>query len=614
MTHHPVHAFIKRLLRPPGLGLSRQELSLLAFAVSIGFLAAVGALLFRSLIEGLQFLFWPEGLSFVDQIQAAPWWQVLLIPFVGGLVAGPLIAFVIPEARGPGVPEVILSVTTRQSTIRHRVTSLKGLITGLLLATGASVGREGPIVQIGSSVGSSIAQFFNLNPEMRRLCLACGAAAGIAATFNAPITGSLFALEIILMNIEVSYISYIVIASITGSVLSRIFWGDFPAFHGVPFALGHYSELAGYLLLGLLAGVVSILFVRVLFATETLFLRLRLPPWITPAMGGLFLGGMGLVIPQVMGVGYDTVNAALDNNLPLQMAALLLAGKIVATSICIGSGMSGGIFAPSLYLGASLGTVTGLAASHIWPDLALNPAYFALTGMGAVVAGTTLAPITAIVTIFELTLNSQIILPLMIACISSTLVVRLFFGFSVYELKLLRGGMNIVRGHDVGILRNLYVRDFMRSTVPTLQTTNTLAEVVEAVSSSPFPHFAVQNADQELVGVLSLRDLRQALLEYEEKKDVLTAQDLMSTDPVTISSWDNMEKALHLFEAHKYSMFPVVDSWNRVMGILTKDDLLKAYDQKVLKDRVLSSQAKMGRKGRKKGAGRRGVGDEKKKT
>jgi CIC family chloride channel protein len=586
----PIIEHLKAAFRPLHSGLPRQDLSLLFFAVGIGFLAAVGALLFRTLIEIMQAGFWPDGSSLIDQVRAAPWWQILLVPTLGGLVAGPIITFLVPEARGPGVPEVILSVTSRQSTIRHRVTFLKGLITSLLLAAGASVGREGPIVQIGSSVGSSVAQLFDLSPELRRLCLACGAAAGISATFNAPITGAVFAMEIILLNIEVSYISHLVIASITGSVLSRIFWGDFPAFHVVDFQLENYLQIFGYLLLGLLAGLISIVFVRAIYTTENIFNRLPLPQWLCPALGGLLLGTMALFLPQIMGVGYDTVNSALDGSLPLQLALYLLAGKLVATSICIGSGMSGGIFAPSLYLGAALGTALGYVLSLVWPGLDLHPAFFALAGMGAVVSGTTLAPITAIVTIFELTLHPQIILPLMVSCISATLVVRLLFGVSAYEMKLLRRGINIVRGHDVSILRDLCVRDFMRHTVPIISLKASLDDIVEEMSTSPYPHFVVEDDQHQLAGVLSLRDVREALLYFEDLKEGVIAADLMTTHVTTITSQDNMETALHLFEDHPYSMFPVVDTENHVVGILTKDDLLKAYDQKVLKDRLLSAR------------------------
>ncbi|MFO8033004.1 MAG: chloride channel protein [Desulfohalobiaceae bacterium] len=568
-----------------------RDFSLLGFALAIGFLAAIGALIFRFMIELFQYLFWASGETFLDQVSASPWWLTLSLPALGGLVAGPIIHRFAPEARGPGVPAVILSVSTQQSTIRHRVTFIKGLVSSLLLGTGASVGREGPVVQIGASVGSSLAQVFRLRPDLRRVCLACGAAAGIAATFNAPIAGSLFALEIILMNIEVAYISHIVIAAITGSVLSQVFWGEFPAFEVVPFVLGSYWELAAYLLLGLAAGMISICFVRLTYGLDSLFARLPLPDWIKPAMGGLAVGCLALALPRVLGVGYDTVNAALSGSLLWNTALFLLGAKLLATSLCIGSGMSGGILAPSLYLGATLGIVVGMASMQLGISQDLHPGFFALAGMGAVVSGTTLAPITAIMTIFELTLHYQIILPLMLSCISSTLVVRILFGYSAYEMKLVRSGVNIVRGHDVGILRNLLVREFMRRDFAWMYEDAPLSELYENLMKSAFPHLVVLNAKEELAGVVSLRDLRPVLSRLHELQDKLAVRDLMSRKAITLEEGDDMEKAMHIFEQHRFSLVPVVRGAEpkQVSGILTKDDLLIAYDQKVLKDRVLSS-------------------------
>ena len=564
------------------------DLALLGFSIGIGLLAALGALVFRLLIELFQSIFWAGSGSLIEQVAATPWWLVVAIPAAGGLLVGPVITFLVPEARGPGVPEVILAVTSRQSTIRHRVTLLKAAVTSLLIGTGASVGREGPIVQIGSSVGSSLAQLFGLDPHLRRLCLACGAAAGIAATFNAPIAGSMFALEIILLNIEVGYISYIVIAAITGSVLSRLFWGDLPTFQITPFVLDNYWELSAYLLLGIVAGFISIAFVKCIFAAEDGFNRLPIPDWCKPGLGGLLLGVLALLLPQLLGVGYDTLNHSLSATLGLSLALLLLGGKMLATSLCIGSGMSGGIFAPSLYLGGCLGTVIGFGALLVWPDQNISPAFFALAGMGAVVSGTTLAPITAILTIFEITLHYQIILPLMLACISSTLVVRFAFGYSVYELKLLRRGANIFRGHDIAILRNISVKEVMRLNFETMSADTPLESVIERIQNSLFPHFVVLGAEQRLAGVLSLRDLRTALIHYEDLKNLIVVGEVMSRRVITLFEHDHLEKALHLFEKHHVSMLPVIDPDFRVLGILCKDDLLKAYDEKVLKDRVLS--------------------------
>jgi CIC family chloride channel protein len=381
-----------------------------------------------------------------------------------------------------------------------------------------------------------------------------------------------------------------VVASITGSVLARIFWGQFPVFKVMPFFLLSNWELAIYLGLGLACGLAAICFVRLIFGLDSAFSRLPLPEWLKPALGGLGLGLLALQLPEVLGVGYETVNAALTDSLGLRLALTLLGAKLLATSLCIGSGMSGGIFAPSLFLGAMLGTAVGLVATAVLPDLAVSPAFFALAGMGGMVSGTTLAPITAIVTIFELTLQYQIILPLMLTCISSTLVVRFLFGYSVYEMKLLRRGINIVRGHDVGILRNLLVRDFMRRDFTVVREDTPLQELYGHLAESAYPHFVVLNASDELRGVVSLRDLRKVLPRYEELKESVTAGELMTRKVVTLKERDHLETALHVFERNHFSFVPVLRESGQlqVLGIMTKDDLLTAYDQKVLKDRVLS--------------------------
>jgi CIC family chloride channel protein len=355
--------------------------------------------------------------------------------------------------------------------------------------------------------------------------------------------------------------------------------------------LTHYWELNVYLVLGLLAGLVAIGFVRLTYTMDSLFRRLRITEWAKPAIGGLLLGLIALKLPHVMGVGYETVNWALAGSLGLKMAVLLLFAKIFATSICIGSGMSGGIFAPSLVVGATLGTAVGLVANQLLPDLGLSPCHYALAGMGAVVAGTTLAPITAVLTIFELTYTSQIILPLMVACIASAIVVRLLFGYSAYEMKLLKQGINIMRGHDVGILRNLHAKDFMSKEFESLRDSTPLLEIVDQATHSPYPHFVVLNQREELVGVLSLRDIRASLGKLGDLKDIVVASDIMSREVITLSAHDNLEKALHLFEGHRVSFVPITDPERpqKVMGILKKDDLLGAYKERVLKDRILSS-------------------------
>ncbi len=558
----------------------------LLLAVVIGGLAGLGAVFFRWLIELGITLFWPGQGGFLDQYDLAPWYWRLAVPVVAGLILGPLLHFVAPEIRGPGVPEVMASLALRDGIIRHRVTMAKSFATATFIAAGCSLGREGPIVQIGSSIGSSLSQLFRLGPDHRKLAVACGAAAGIAATFQAPMAGTLFVVEILLFDLEVASLSNIVIAAVTGTLVAKSFWSDGALFQTPVFTLSHPAELLVYLALGVLAGLLSLLFMSAIFALTKALSKLNIPGWLTPALGGLTIGLIGLSCPEALGVGYDTMNQALHGHMLLASVALLLLVKLIATSACIGSGMSGGIFAPSLFLGAMLGALWGQLVLSFWAGPTLLPAYCALVGMGAVVAGTTLAPITAILTIFELSYNYEIILPLMLACIPSIIIVRLLHGFSIYETRLLMDGIRIVRGHDANRLRALKIRDYICKNFTSLPEDTPLAEIMTEVMTNPFPHFVITKPDGQLAGVLTLRDVRALLAQPGPADPTITAADLMKTEIATVNEDDNMEDAFHLFSNHHFSFLPVLSSvkQNKTIGCLKKDDLITAYNQHILKD------------------------------
>jgi CIC family chloride channel protein len=573
---------------PIRLSDTTQEILALFFAILIGVLAGFGALAFRAYIAVGQWLLWPGGRHFLEQVERAPWWLLLLLPALGGLVVGLVIAYLAQELRGPGVPEVMEAVALRDGYIAPRIVLLKPLCTGTIIAAGGSVGREGPVVQIGSAIGSTLAQVFNLTPEKTRICLACGAAAGIAATFNAPFAGVMFAVEIILADLQVAYLGHIVLAAVTGAVLARHFMGDFPVFTISSFVLKHPGELWVYLFLGVAAGLVSVAFINAVFGLDTLFRKLPLPEWLKPALGGLALGALGLLTPHVFGVGYDSVNLALTGNVVLAAALLFLISKFLATSLCLGSGMSGGIFAPSLFIGAMLGTAVALGGNLLF-GLDLEPSYFALVGMGALVSGATLAPITAIITIFELTNTYAIIVPLMAGCIGSLLTVKYLYGFSIYETKLLRRGVNLVRGHEINILRSLKVRDTMIPRFETLHEATPLAEILVRAERNPYPFFVVVNEHEELSGVLSLWDLRHVMPHTQELAYLVVARDLMTEQVVTVTPDDNLHTGRTLLEERNFAYLPVVVPPERtnVVGLLKLDDVLHAYQQKLVKERLL---------------------------
>jgi len=563
----------------------------LLLALIIGGLAGLGAVFFRWLIGFEISLFWSGNDGFLQQYQQASSWLKFGAPVLAGLVMGPLLAYFAPEVRGPGVPEVMAALALRDGKIRHRVTLIKSFATATFIAAGCSVGREGPIVQIGSSIGSSLTQLFRLGPDYRRLAVACGAAAGIAATFQAPMAGTLFAVEVLLFDLEVASLSNIVIAAVTGTVVSKLFWSDETVFQIPFFTLTHPAELLLYFGLGIAAGLFSLLFMAFIFGLTRLLNRAHIPVWLTPALGGLVVGLVGLFQPEALGVGYETINHVLHGNVVFTGAVLLLLAKLITTSACVGSGMSGGIFAPSLFLGAILGSIIGCLAQLIWPDTPLSPAHYALVGMGAVVAGTTLAPITAIMTIFELTYNYEIVLPLMTACIPAIIVVRLLHGYSIYETKLLVQGVRIVRGHDANRLRNMKVKQYLCRDFHPLRTQTPFHDLVQDILTSPFPHFVVLDEQDQLAGVLTLRDVREQLADPAYTGEGVVAADLMKTSVITVGEEQNMEEPFHLFARHNISFMPVISSADntKVVGCLKKDDLLNAYNQHVLRDQVQPS-------------------------
>jgi len=563
----------------------------LLLALIIGGLAGLGAVFFRWLIGFETSLFWSGNGGFLEQYQQASPWLKFGAPVLAGLAMGPLLAYFAPEVRGPGVPEVMAALALRDGKIRHRVTLIKSFATASFIAAGCSVGREGPIVQIGSSIGSSLTQLFRLGPDYRRLAVACGAAAGIAATFQAPMAGTLFAVEVLIFDLEVASLSNIVVAAVTGTVVSKLCWSDETVFQIPFFTLTHPAELLLYFGLGIAAGLFSLLFMAFVFGLTRLLNRMQIPVWLTPALGGLVVGVVGLFQPEALGVGYETISHVLDGNIVFFGAVLLLLAKLITTSACVGSGMSGGIFAPSLFLGAVLGSIIGCLAQLIWPDTPLSPAHYALVGMGAVVAGTTLAPITAIMTIFELTYNYEIVLPLMAACIPAIIVVRLLHGYSIYETKLLMQGIRIVRGHDANRLRNMKVKQYLCRDFHPLRTQTPFHDLIQDILTNPFPHFVVLDEQDQLAGVLTLRDVREQLADPAYTGEGVVAADLMKTSVVTVGEEKNMEEPFNLFARHNIAFMPVVaaDDEKKVVGCLKKDDLLNAYNQHVLRDQVQPS-------------------------
>ena len=384
-------------------------------AVLVGVIAGFGAVLFWKMIEASSWLFFKEG-----AIALAPLgrYYVILIPAIGGLIFAPLIYFLAREAKGEGPPEVMEAVAVERGRIRWQVTPIKVLVSSICIGSGGSVGREGPIVQIGASAGSTIGQWFRVSDEWLKTLVLCGAAGGISATFNAPLAGIIFALEVIAGRFMTPRFGYIVISSVAANVIAHIFL--FSEAHPTSFVMPQYSivsywELLLYALLGVVTAFVALGFMRFFYKTEDIFARLKVPEYLKPAIGGLLIGLIGLYYPQVFGVGYGihyepggilaqsgAVDQALAGQIGLSTLVAILLLKMLATSFTLGSGGSGGVFAPSLFIGAMLGGIFGVGVHYLFPGISASSGAYALVGMGAFFAVAVRGPITAIIILFEL--------------------------------------------------------------------------------------------------------------------------------------------------------------------------------------------------------------------
>ena len=556
-------------------------------AVTVGLAGGLGAVGFRYLINFFQLISYGSGDNLLELARSTSWYFRMWIPALGGLVIGPLVYFLAREAKGHGVPEVMEAVALRSGIIRKRVVFIKSLASAICIGTGGSVGREGPIVQIGSAIGSTIGQLLRVSADRIKTLVGCGAAAGIAATFNAPIAGSMFALEVILGDFGLATFSPIVISSVVATAVSRHFLGDTPAFIVPAYELISVWELPLYVILGLFCAVVAVTFTTLLYRSEDIFDHLRFPEYLKAVLGGLILGVMGLLFPHILGVGYDAIDLSLMERLSWWLLFLLALSKILATSITIGSGGSGGIFAPSLFMGAMAGGFFGNVAHQIFPGVTASPGAYSIVGMGAVVSGTTHGPLSAILILFEMTGNYKIILPLMIACIISSMASSQLLEESIYTLKLARRGINIRAGKEINVLKSILVKDVMNPKVETIPENLSLGRLAEKISKSKYNSFPVVVEGDTLTGILSFFDCRDVIFD-ENLKDLLVAKDLAKQKVITISLDDNLYNALEKITLEDFSILPVVspDNSSKLLGVLTRRDIIGAYSKAVVKKSI----------------------------
>ncbi len=573
---------------------------MIGVAIICGLAGAFGAVVFRLLIRIFQALFF-EGADGVvavfeegmlaeagDPREVAGHldaWRVVLIPAIGGLIVGPLVWFLAREAKGHGVPEVIEAIAVRGGVMRPRVVAVKTLASAISIGTGGSVGREGPIVQIGSAIGSVLGQWLKVPTRQLRTIVGCGAAAGIAATFNAPIAGALFAVEVVVGDFAVTQFSPIVISAVVATVVSRYFLGNTPAFSVPEYEVGGPLELLPFMVVGLAAGIVGTIFVKFLYRTEDAFGKIPIPEWSKASLGGLLIGGIALQFPHILGVGYSTIGDALTGQLSITMLGLLLGMKLLATSITIGSGGSGGIFAPSLFLGAMTGGFFGKIMNEWFPNFSSDSGLYALVSMGAVVAATTHAPLSAIIIIFELTQEIDVIPPVMAAAVVSSTLAMLLSRDSIYTMKLTRRGIDLKKDDDPNVLKSMFVREIVDEDPGVVLASARLDEVLTQVVEGGHNELFVVNEAGELLGAIHFSELRRVIMEQDALRGVIVAGDLVEAPRARVTPEDDLALAMQLFSNHHVEEVPVVDPEDprKLIGSILQRDVIAAYSREVMR-------------------------------
>lgn len=560
-----------------------EQVMTLLVAALIGALAAVGALIFRAMILGSEKIFWGTTQLTAEYINALPWWWQLLAPALGALLIAPIVVKYAPQARGSGIPEVIEATALHGAVVPRRIVPLKAIAAALTIGSGGSAGREGPIVHIGAAIGSWLAQYYRVSVRETRTYVGCGVAGGIAATFNTPFAGALFAVEVVLGDFGTAKISPIVIASIVATVISRHYKGNFPHIDVPAFEeVTTFQSLLIYVGVGVACGFTAALFIKMMVRGWKLAGRWPWSPYLMPAAGGLAVGATGLLFPQVYGVGYDTINAVLEGNLDIKFMMLLVGAKLLATCFTLCSGGSGGIFAPSLFIGAIIGGICGQFFNLVAPGVVSSSLVYVLVGMGAMVAGATRAPISAILVIFELTYAPSIIVPLMAACIPALLVSSTLHADSIYIAKLTQKGVRLKKQHEVNLLKGMHVNDVMQSRVPAVAPSLPLVQVLEKFMASSFPVMWMTDDKGKLLGVLESTNLQIALLEREALSGLIVAEDVAIPPGAVLRPRDDLSFAMRLFDDVEYQILPVVDADSgRVVADLLRSDVMHAYNREL---------------------------------
>jgi CIC family chloride channel protein len=521
------------------------------------------------------------GGGMIDSLRMEHRWFLFLIPVLGGLFSGWLVYTYAPEAEGHGTDAAIDAFHNKKGLIRHRVPFVKGLASMVTIGTGGSAGREGPIAQIGAGISSFLATRLGMTSAERRLMLMAGMAGGVGATFRAPLGGAIFAVEVLYREPEFEHegLLHCIISSIIAYSLYGAVTGWTPLLDTPLFRFNQPTELITYLFLGLFCALLGAIYIRVFYGLRDAFHEIPMPNALKPALGGLLIGILAMAVPQVLGSGYGWVQLALYGKISLWIMLVIALAKILATSFTISSGGSGGVFAPSLVIGAMVGGTFGAAAEMFFPAMVQDPRAYVLVGMAGFFAGVANAPITSLIMVSEMTGNYGLLAPLMLVCIVAMIVFR---HDSIYEKQVPRRADSPAHLGDfvVDVLEGITAGDLVdHGRVPTLIPEHLpLHQIVKKIASAEGAYYPVVDKEGHMTGIFSVNDIRR-ILDQDLPPGLVLARDIAVEDVITLSPDEPLTLALQKLSSRGLEEIPVVDHRDpkRVIFMLTRRSVLARY-------------------------------------
>jgi len=574
-----------------------ENVRMMIIAACIGVVTGISIIIFRTIVGGIEKYFFEGGKAMLGVYDGG--WHILLLPLLpltGMILLIPLSLLFPGEVNGYGFPKFLRKVNLEGGYIQARTIFIKLISTALTIGTGNSAGVEGPIAAIGGAIGSQIGQTSKVSGARMTVYIAAGCAGGIAGIFNAPLAGIFFASEIVLLGtFEISSFSALVIASAISTVVTRAWYGENPAFSIPAYQLVNpFVELPLYTLMAVIAGLVAVFYVRIFYYIRDKYNALPIHAQLKPLTGALIIGIMGMAFPQIMGNGYNFIESILNGSGTFFVLLALIFCKIIATSITLGSGGAGGTFAPTLFIGAMIGGTFGHLVNIVFPNMTANPGAYATVGIGAFLAASTHAPMTAIFLLFEMTGNYMIIIPVMLTSIISTMIAKKFNRDSIDTVDFSREGIDIHEGRETSIMKSIRVGKAITEDVDFISEKANINQLLEifCISTGHF-YFPVVDDSGKMTGIVSMQDVKNILYKKNAERVCYLVEGICSRNVVMLTPDDSLFTAMRLFDIKGIEEIPVVESLENkwVLGMLRRRDVIAAYNHEALK-KGISEKAK----------------------